>query len=1176
MSNGLHTTAATKRFFFIGFIGSCLLCGELPAQDIGPLPSSPRFTISIDRHFRDSVIVLPDEFIITQSDSLVLDSSRVLVRGSDYLIDYRRGTITLDTALVGTLFEDRSSMHRLAVYYRNLPYRFPDVYYRRKLTVRKDATGADSVRVSRARSSFNVDDIFGSNLQKSGSIVRGFTVGSNRDLSLNSGLRMQLSGKISSDIDITASLTDENTPIQPEGTTQTLQEFDKVFVEMRATDFAATLGDFNLEFADGEFARLNRKLQGARGRADYRLGFSQGTVTFSGAVPRGKYNTSQFQGLEGVQGPYRLTGKNNEREIIVIAGTERVYVNGEQQTRGETNDYTIDYTTGEVTFTPRRLITAASRIVIDFEYSDRQYSRSLIAAQTSSRFLEDKGKLMFSYFREADDPNSPIDFSLNDSLKAILASAGGDRSKAVVSGVTQVDSNGLYVRIDSVLAGGEPVTSYRFDPGNPNARYTVAFSFVGSGNGDYSRLRAGEFTWRGPGGGDYLPVRFIPLPQAAEMLDVGLDVTPARDLRLTGEFARSAFDANRLSALDDANSGGHALNFTLAYAPKDVSIGGSNIGNFDLRLKERYVDSRFIPLDRINDIEFNRKWGFDAGTGNEELQEAQLKYSPVSSVALGGGYGKITRGSSLRSVRNEGTLQLKGEGLPLVSYSIESVRSKETPTDVQSSWLRHKGSAEHSLSGLIPTFRFENENRLIQSITTTASKDGSFKFNVLAPGLRIESLGRLLLASEFEWRNDDAFTNNSVVPQSRSFTQAYAAKLTEWNYVSSTLDVTLRDRRFTPPFKQLGNSDIQTVLVKSQSRYTPFSRAVDTDVLYQVTTERSSRLERVFVRVAQGTGNYRYLGDLNGNGLADESEFELTRFDGDFVAITVPSDELFPVIDLRTSARIRLTPRILIPDPEGIFEGVLSALSTESYIRVEEKSTEPDLKQIYLLHMSRFQNDSTTIAGTTMFTQDINVFEGKPAFSARVRYSQRKGLNRFSTGIERNHARERSIRLRWQLVTELSNQVDYSNKIDRVTSEQTSNRVRDISGNSFGYDLSYRPEQNLELGIKFEVAQFTDRTPVPQQQADINTQSLRIIYAFQGAGQARMETSREEVRLGGASDTFPFELTGGRVVGKTWIWRMGFDYRVTNFIQATLTYDGRSEGGRLPVHTARAEVRAFF
>jgi len=636
-------------------------------------------------------------------------------------------------------------------------------------------------------------------------------------------------------------------------------------------------------------------------------------------------------------------------------------------------------------------------------------------------------------------------------------------------------------------------------------------------------------------------------------------------------------DANRLSSLDDQNNGGHALKFAASYAPQNVTLGGTNIGSFDLQIKERFIDSRFVPLDRTNDIEFNRKWGFESiNPGDEELQEASLRYAPIGQLSISGGYGKITHGDALRSVRNDASLLMKGEGLPTASYYLESIRSKEFLQDNSSSWLRQKGSLEYTAWQITPTFRFEGENRKNKSLATNALRQGSFVYDLFAPGIKVKDLGIVTLTGEYEWRTDNLFNNGAVVRESRSFTQAYSARLGEWNNLSSSLDITLREKRFSQQFKALGNSDIQTVLVRNQSRFTPLNRGVEVDVFYEVATERSSRLERVFVKVTPGSGNYRYVGDLNGNGIADSEEFEATRFDGDFIAVSIPTDQLFPVIDLKTSIRFRLSPRLFLNAQDGMLPSIISLFSTETYVRVEEKSSEPDLKHIYLLHFSRFQRDSTTISGATIFTQDINIMEGEPTFSSRLRFSQRKGLNNFSGGIERSYLRERSLRLRWQLVREISNQIDYINREDRVGSAQVSNRVRDILSNSVIFDLSYRPEQNVEVGMKLEVGKSTDRFLTPSLDADLNTESLRLVYAFQGAGQARAEVSREEILLARNLDTFPFELTGGRVPGKTWLWRAGFDYRVTDFIQATMNYDGRSEGGRPPVHTARAEVRAFF
>jgi hypothetical protein len=477
---------------------------------------------------------------------------------------------------------------------------------------------------------------------------------------------------------------------------------------------------------------------------------------------------------------------------------------------------------------------------------------------------------------------------------------------------------------------------------------------------------------------------------------------------------------------------------------------------------------------------------------------------------------------------------------------------------------------------ILPGAQFEGEDRTIRSSSSGVTLPGSFRFDAYTASLNVPQAGPLTFGGTFTWRNEGVYRDSAVVPESRIFTQSYFGRLREWNDLSTSLDLTLRKKTFEEAFHEEGNPDIRTILVRNQTRYTPFRRGVEADLYYEGSTEQSSRLERFFLRVAPGSGNYTYLGDLNNNGIADESEFVQARFDGDYVAVTLPTEEKVPVVDLTTSFRLRLTPRRFIPQAEDWLEKFLQVLSTDTYLRVEEKTTEPDITSIYLLDFSKFQQDTSTIAGSFLVSQDLTFFEGDPMFSLRLRYSQRTGMNNLSSGVERSYVREQSARIRWQLIPELANQLDVVRRTDRLTGASASSRLHDVEGTTLSLDFSYRPEQTVEIGFKLDVGRSSDRYAEPDLEADMNSQTMRAAYAFEGAGQLRVEAAREEVLLDQTATQVPYELTQGRVPGKTWLWRVNLDYRMTQFLQAIAGYDGRTEGGSPPVHTARVEVRAFF
>ena len=352
--------------------------------------------------------------ILPNTEQLIEADGKTLVRSIDYQIDFYSGKITI-TPLIrgdkGGLPAATTTPYKLKITYLTLPFAIKEVYKRDlygKQTPnsrqpsdvshqQEDSGLSENLLVNGARQP--ITDSQSSQLEVSGSQTFGISLGSGRSISQNQELRVNVEGKVSENISVLALLSDQDLPIQPEGTTENIQDIDQKLIRITHPNMRGTLGDFEGSLGTSEFIFFPRALEGVQVEGDFKWGSFH---LIPSAIPKGQSTSLVLRGEEG-RSEYRLTVDG--QYVIVKAGSEIVWLNGERMRRGENNDYIIrEYGDPIVEFNSKHLITSNDTIRIDFEYipEDRAYQQNLYGLSSVFKLPGEWITLGASYAVEAD------------------------------------------------------------------------------------------------------------------------------------------------------------------------------------------------------------------------------------------------------------------------------------------------------------------------------------------------------------------------------------------------------------------------------------------------------------------------------------------------------------------------------------------------------------------------------------------------------------------------------------------------------------------------------------------------------------------------------------------------------------------------------------------------------
>lgn len=1018
-------------------------------------------------------------------------------------------------------------------------------------------------------------------LSKSGSISRGILFGNNQDLSVNSTMNLELNGRLTDKINVQASVTDNNIPIQAGGNTLEIQDFDRVFIRLFDDRQELVAGDFVLQRPAAHFLNYHKKTKGLSYHTRLGGGGVRNELGVSAAISKGEFARNQLQGIEGVQGPYRLTAPGGGTFIIILSGTERVYLDGQMLTRGMENDYVIDYNTADLTFTSRRPITKDSRIVVEFQYSDKNYARSLVSL---SDVLATGGtQVRFNLYSEQDHRNQPLQQSLSDAEKQALSDAGDDPMRAVVPGADSVAFSAeevLYARVDSL--GWWPV--YRYSTHADSAHFRVSFSAVGAGNGDYVQQgftpNGRTFRWMAPDTvngqivhrGDHAPVRVLVPPRLKRMVALGTEHRFGTRTKAWGEVALADQDRNTLSALDDADNKGLAFR---AGASHDLLLAaGDTTKRLVVGTDNEWRSRRFSVVERYRPVEFDRDWNLGG-----VVQDGDQVLATASVGWLNGKQGRVDLSGSLFHIdgRYDGFRQVLAGQMRMgkMDASLDGSVLGTSAGVLSSRFLRSKARLSRRFRGITVGVYDEFERNLFRNDSLAQLTAGSYAYNLWEAFVQSPDSAKAKYRVAAGQRADQAFSQGGLAAS--TLADQYSASLDVGGKRVRKLAANLSYRRLRVLDSLLTAQRAEdTWLARLDHGHSTLKGVLNWDLFYEFGSGLEQRREYIYVQVPAGQGAYVWI-DYNGDGVKDLNEFEPAAFsyEADYIRVNVQTNEMVRVYSNQLSASGELRPGAAWRDAKGL-RGFLGRWNDVASFRSDRKTANDDVRE----GMNPFglnTVDSAMIALNSAVRNTVYYDRNSRTWSMDHTWQSVRGKSLLMGGSDSRVQESHLLHFRWNTATQWT--LELEGMEGRTVSNSTllAGRRFTIRERGGAPKLTWQPNTRLRGVLRFNYSEKANEAELGGEGAVLRDLGAEFRWNTADKGSLQCSANLVEISYDGTVDSsLGTEMLKGLKPGTNITWNVTLQRRLSGHLQMDLMYNGRSSPGVPVVHVGGAQVRAFF
>ncbi|MBP6558032.1 MAG: hypothetical protein KA213_06670 [Flavobacterium sp.] len=1120
----------------------------LSAQEIKSLYQTKKVAVSKDTIAIEKVSISPSFFKLLTREGKEIDTTF-------YKVDFKTGKLFFKNGFIST--------DSLTIRYFKYPEHLTKTYsiYDQSKVVPNEA--GNLYKIDRSVKKFVPFE----GLNTSGSITRGVTIGNNQNASVTSNLDLQITGKISDKVSLRASIQDSNIPLQDNGYSQKLDEFDQIFIELFTDKWNIRAGDLFLENRQSRFLNFNKKVQGLSTRFTFGGEENKTEIFASAALVRGQYAKSAFTGQEGNQGPYKLRGNNGELYVLVISGSERVYVNGILKKRGENNDYIIDYNAGEITFTSLFPITSEMRIVIEYQYSDRNYTR--FVTYGGANYTSKNWSLGGYLYSENDVKNQPLQQSLSPEQVSILANAGDNVNLMNAPSAyldTYSENKILYKK---VFVNTVEVFEYSNNP--DDELYNVRFTLVGNNLGNYILTNTAAigkiYQYVEPIAnvpqGNYEPITRLVAPTKIQIATVLGKYNPSEKTLVDFEIGVSNNDQNLFSSLDDANNKGIAgkLNFKQRLFSKKWQVDA--FGNY------QFLQEDFRTIERLFNIEFNRDWNLTTFKGNQSLIVNGLDFTLPEKGKLTYQFEKLDFSKSFTGNRHlvNGFFKLKDWNL------LQNTSILNSDGDyAKSTFIRNQSQARYHFkkNWIGGSLRIEdNKERLaatnqLSALSQRFTEYGAFVGRGDSTKVFVE-LGYLQRVNDsLQSRGFGSFLQKVNTSQSYYF----KSRLIKTDQSNLSLFINYRNLKFEDATRDNEPSLNSRLLYNDQF----FKQFAQITTAYETTSGTIAQQEFTYLEVEPGQGVYTW-NDYNGNGIQELQEFEIAPFPDQarYVRIFLPNQIFVKTHQNKFSQSLTLNPAQW-QNAKG-FKKTLSHFYNQSSYLIERK-IQRDGNNFDLNPFST--NDENLLGLNSSIRNSLFYNRGKQKHSTTYTFTQNKLQALLSVGSQQSE--NKSHQLQYTHLVQKTWLFNLGTKTTKTSlfSENYVAKNFEVKAYQINPKISYLFNKNASWDVFYEYQNKENQIGNLEQ-----LKQSRFGTSFSFASEKKFTMNGEfslynNKFIGDALLPVAFQMLEGLQPGKNLTWRLLLQKNLTQFLDININYQGRKTQTSQTIHTGNVQLRAFF